>query len=370
MHPLMRRLLGTMVHEHASDLHITVGAPPTLRVFGELIRTEAKELSPADTQELCYSLINEEQREKFEREWELDFSIDVPGLARFRANLFVQRGHIAGAFRTIAASVPTLQELGLPSILAELARRPRGLILVTGPTGSGKSTTLASMIDQLNREQAVHILTVEDPIEYIHPHRRAIVNQREVGTDTRTFGAALKYVLREDPDVVLIGELRDMETIEAALNVSETGHLVLATLHTNSAVQTLGRLTDVFPAHQRSYVRSQLAFVLEGIVSQLLLPTSDGNGRVPSCEVLVPTPAVRNLIREEKTHQIYSQMQINQASTGMQTMNQSLFDLLESQRITLDTAMAVSGEPGELHAMIQARSRTGSRSSATSPARR
>jgi len=357
MDPLLRRLLSTMLREGASDLHITTDAPPVLRVDGELIHTDMSPLTPEQTAQLCLSVVSEEQKERFFAERELDFSIDAKGLSRFRANLYWQRGAVGGAFRVISYQVPGLEELGLPPILTELARRPRGLILVTGPTGSGKSTTLASMIDQINRERPVHILTVEDPIEYLHPNKRALVNQREVGTDTPSFKSALKYVLREDPDIVLIGELRDLETIEAAMNVAETGHLVLATLHTNSAVQTINRITDVFPAHQRSFVRNQLSFVLEGVCSQILLPKAEGQGRVAACEVLVPNTAVRNLIREDKNHQIYSTMQIGQGQTGMQTLNQALFDLHQADLISLEVAMSRSSEPNELRSMISNGSR-------------
>ena len=280
-----------MLREGASDLHITTDSPPVLRVDGALVPTDTPPLTAAQTMELCFSVLDEGQRTRFTDERELDFSLDAPGLSRFRVNFFWQRGSVAGAFRVISYSVPSLAELRLPPILSDLARRPRGLILVTGPTGSGKSTSLASMIDQINSEQPVHILTVEDPIEYLHPNKRALVNQREVGADTPSFQSALKYVLREDPDIVLIGELRDLDTIEAAMNVAETGHLVFATLHTNSAVQTINRITDVFPSHQRSFVRNQLSFVLEGICSQILVPRCDGPGRVAACEVLVPTQA-------------------------------------------------------------------------------
>ncbi len=345
-------LLQTMVEQGASDLHITVDAPPVLRIDGDLIPIKTDALDEADTERLCTSQLNEVQRQRFETEWELDLSIEVPGLSRFRANIYRQSGAVAGAFRVIPYTVPSLDELGLPPILGELVRKPRGLILVTGPTGSGKSTSLASMIDLLNSESPRHILTIEDPIEYIHPHKKALVNQREVGQDTHSFGAALKYVLREDPDVVLIGELRDLETIQAALTVSETGHLVLATLHTNSAVQTVNRIIDVFPPHQRTQVRTQLSFVLEGIICQLLLPRADGPGRAVCTEVLLPTPGVRNLIREDKTHQIYSAMQLGQARTGMQTMNQSLFDLHTRGLITLEIALSRSQDHKELQSMI------------------
>ena len=345
-------LLQTMVEQGASDLHITVGAPPVLRIDGDLIPVQTDVLTKADTARLCTSQLSEVQKLRFEQEWELDLSIEVTGLSRFRANIFRQSGAVAAAFRVIPYTVPSLSELGLPPILAELVRKPRGLILVTGPTGSGKSTTLASMIDLLNSESPRHILTIEDPIEYIHAHKKALVNQREVGQDTHSFNAALKYVLREDPDVVLIGELRDLETIQAALTVSETGHLVLATLHTNSAVQTVNRIIDVFPPYQRTQVRTQLSFVLEGIICQLLLPRADGPGRAVCTEVLLPTPGVRNLVREDKTHQIYSQMQLGQARTGMQTMNQSLFDLHTRGLVTLEVALSRSQDHKELQSMI------------------
>ncbi len=348
----LERLLRTMHERRASDLHITAKSPPILRVDGDLLRIKTDPLTPADTERLCCEMVSDEQRERFDTTRELDLSLSIEGLGRFRVNLFWQKGAVAGAFRAISTSVPSLEELGLPPLLGELARKPRGLILVTGPTGSGKSTTLASMVDQINHEAGLHILTIEDPIEYLHEHRRSVVNQREVGTDTHSFRDALKYVLREDPDVVLIGEMRDLETIEAALTVSETGHLVLATLHTNSAVQTINRIIDVFPPYQRTQVRTQLSFVLEGVVSQMLIPRADGPGRVCGCEVMIPTPGIRNLIREEKTHQLYSQMQIGQAQTGMQTMNQALFDLHAQELITLEMALARAPEPNELKTMI------------------
>jgi twitching motility protein PilT len=345
-------LLKTLLDRGASDLHITVGSPPILRVDGDLIRIKTPSLSPEDTERLCCSGLSEEKRTRFAEDLELDLSIDIANVGRFRVNLYRQRGSVAGAFRTISTSVPSLEELGLPPILEELSRKPRGLVLVTGPTGSGKSTTLASMVDLINRESPLHILTIEDPIEYLHEHRRSVVNQREVGPDTKSFRTALKYVLREDPDVVLIGEMRDLETIEAALTVSETGHLVLATLHTNSAVQTINRVIDVFPPYQRTQVRTQLSFVLEGVVSQMLVPRSDGPGRVVACEVMIPTAGIRNLIREEKTHQLYSQMQIGQAQTGMQTMNQALYDLHSKDLISLEMALSQSSEQKELKTMI------------------
>ena len=345
-------LLRTMIERGASDLHITMNSPPVLRIDGDLVRVKTEELTSDETQRLCTSPLSEEQKRRYELDKELDLSLDIEGIGRFRCNLFRQRGAIAGAFRAITDQVPGLEELGLPPILAELSRKPRGLVLITGPTGSGKSTTLASMVDLLNAEAPLHILTIEDPIEYIHHNRRALVNQREVGADTHSFSAALKYVLREDPDVVLIGEMRDLETIEAALTVSETGHLVFATLHTNSSVQTINRIIDVFPPYQRTQIRTQLSFVLEGVVTQMLLPLAEGPGRTVACEVMIPTPGIRNLIREEKTHQLYSQMQIGQAQTGMQTMNQALFDLHDRGLISLEIAMSRSADHKELKAMI------------------
>ncbi len=285
-------------------------------------------LTPVETKQLCYSILTDAQKHKFEEDNELDLSFGVKGLSRFRANVFMQRGAVAGAFRTIPFKILTFAELGLPPVVAELVKRPRGLILVTGPTGSGKSTTLASMIDKINTDRHEHIMTIEDPIEYLHPHKNCLVNQREVGADTRNFKTALKYILRQDPDVVLVGELRDLETIEAALTIAETGHTCYATLHTNSAVQTINRVLDVFPPYQQPQVRAQLSFVLEGVMSQSLVAKASGPGRVLALEVMIPTPAIRNLIREDKVHQIYSSMQVGQAKYGMQTFNQALAALL------------------------------------------
>jgi twitching motility protein PilT len=279
---------------------------------------------PQETKRLCYSILTEAQKQRFEEEWELDLSFGVKGLSRFRANIFMQRGAVAGAFRTIPFRVRTFEDLGLPPVVKELCKKPRGLVLVTGPTGSGKSTTLGAMIDKINSERQEHIVTVEDPIEYLHPHKKCLVNQREVSADTQSFKRALKYILRQDPDVVLVGEMRDLETIEAALTVAETGHLVFATLHTNSCVQTINRILDVFPPYQQPQVRAQLSFVLEGVLSQILIPKASGSGRALCLEIMIPNPAIRNLIREEKVHQIYSQMQVGQTKFGMQTMNQSL----------------------------------------------
>jgi twitching motility protein PilT len=309
-------------------------------------------LSPPETKQLCYSVLTDAQKHRFEENNELDLSFGVRGLSRFRANVFMQRGAVAGAFRAIPYKVRTFEELGLPRIVLELTKKPRGLILVTGPTGSGKSTTLASMIDRINSERNEHIVTIEDPIEYLHPHKGCLVNQREVGADTQSFTDALKYILRQDPDVVLVGEMRDLETIEAALTVAETGHLCFATLHTNSAVQTINRIVDVFPPYQQGQVRAQLSFVLEGVLCQSLLPRSNGPGRALTLEIMVPNAAIRNLIREDKIHQIYSQMQIGQEKFGMQTMNQSLAGLHQRRLITTDEAVGRSSDPDELRQMI------------------
>jgi twitching motility protein PilT len=346
-------LLKMMIEKNASDLHITTGSPPRLRIDGKLVSVDHPPLAPADTKALCYSVLTDAQKHKYEENNELDLSFGVKGLSRFRANVFMQRGAVAGAFRTIPFEIRGFKELGLPEIVSELVKKPRGLILVTGPTGSGKSTTLAAMIDRINSERYDHIITVEDPIEYLHPHKKCLINQREVNADTSSFKAALKYVLRQDPDVVLIGEMRDLETIEAALTVSETGHLTLATLHTNSAVQTINRVIDVFPPHQQEQIRVQLSFVLEGIFAQNLIPKKSGQGRVLSVELLVPNPAIRNLIREDKIHQIYSMMQTGQAKFGMQTMNQSLYELYSKGLITYEDAIGRSSVPDELIAVIQ-----------------
>ncbi|HTQ04904.1 MAG TPA: type IV pilus twitching motility protein PilT [Polyangiaceae bacterium] len=351
----LHQLLRAMIEKGASDMHITTGAPPLLRIDGAIVPLKLPPLSPVETKQLCYSVLTEEQKIQFEKAKELDLSFGVKNLSRFRANIFLQRGAVSGAFRSIPFKILSFDELGLPQVIADLAAKPRGLILVTGPTGSGKSTTLASILDKINGETRQHIVTVEDPIEYLHPHKRSIVNQREVGSDTQTFKAALKYVLRQDPDVVLVGEMRDLETIEAALTIAETGHLVFATLHTNSAVQSINRIIDVFPPHQQSQVRAQLSFVLEGVISQLLLPRHGTPGRVLALEVLVPNAAIRNLIREDKVHQIYSQMQVGQAKHGMQTLNQCLYSLYTRRLISLEEAMGRSNEVEELRSMIEGR---------------
>ena len=349
----LQELLRLLIDRSGSDLHISAGTPPRIRVHGTLSPMDMPVLTGVDAKNLCYSILTDTQKHRFEEENELDFSFGLKGLSRFRGNLFVQRGTVAGVFRTIPFQIRSFRELGLPPIVEELANKPRGLILVTGPTGSGKSTTLASIIDKINHERPEHIVTIEDPIEYLHNSKVALVNQREVGYDTHGFGKALKYVLRQDPDVVLLGELRDTETIEAALRIAETGHLCFATLHTNSCVQTMNRIIDVFPANQQQQVRAQLSFVLEGVISQLLLPRADGKDRVLAVELMVPNPAIRNLIREDKIHQIYSQMQVGQSKFGMQTMNQSLMNLYARRLITLEEAMGMSQEPDELKQMMK-----------------
>jgi twitching motility protein PilT len=349
----LHQLLRAMIEKGASDMHITTGAPPLLRVDGSVVPLKLEPLTPIETKQLCYSVLTEEQKIQFERNKELDLSFGVKNLSRYRANIFMQRGAVSGAFRAIPFKILSFDELGLPPVVAELTKRPRGLVLVTGPTGSGKSTTLASIIDKINNEERSHIMTIEDPIEYLHPHKRCIVNQREIGADTATFKDALKYVLRQDPDVVLIGEMRDLETIEAALTIAETGHLVFATLHTNSAAQSINRIIDVFPPHQQAQIRAQLSFVLEGVLSQLLIARSGSPGRALAMEVMVPNPAIRNLIREDKVHQIYSQMQVGQGKHGMQTMNQSLFSLYVRRLISLEDALGRSNDQDELRMMIE-----------------
>ncbi len=348
----LQELLRVMTDQQGSDLHITAGSAPRVRVHGKLTPLNLPVLTGVDSKQLCYSILTDAQKHKFEEENELDFSFGIKGLSRFRGNLFVQRGAVAGVFRTIPFKILSFQELGLPPVLNDICKKPRGLVLVTGPTGSGKSTTLASMIDKINTERPEHIITVEDPIEYLHNSKMALVNQREVGYDTFGFKKALKYILRQDPDVVLLGELRDMDTIETALTIAETGHLCFATLHTNSCVQTINRVIDVFPSHQQPQVRAQLSFVLEGVLSQLLIPRADNKGRVISLEIMLPNAAIRNLIREDKVHQIYSQMQVGQSRFSMQTMNQSLMNLYSRRLISLEEAIGRSQEPDELRQML------------------
>lgn len=348
----MHQLLKTLVENNGSDLHITTGSPPQIRIDGKMTPLKMPPLQPAETKQICYSILTDAQKRKFEEESELDLSFGVKGLSRFRGNIFMQRGALAGVFRVIPYKILSFDELGLPPVVRDLSRKPRGLILVTGPTGSGKSTTLASIIDAINAERHDHIITIEDPIEYLHPHKKCVVNQREVGADTQSFKKALKYILRQDPDVVLLGELRDLETIEAALTIAETGHLCFATLHTNSCVQTINRIVDVFPTHQQQQVRTQLSFVLEGVMSQTLIPKAQGRGRALALEVMVPNMAIRALIRDDKIHQIYSQMQMGQDKYGMQTMNQCLFHLYYKKLITMDDALSRSSDTDELKQMI------------------
>jgi twitching motility protein PilT len=345
------QLLQTLVEKGASDLHVTAGSPPLIRLDGKVLPMTHPSLAPAETKQLIYSVLTDAQKQRFEEENELDLSFGLKGISRFRANVYMQRGAVAAAIRVIPFQILSFEQLGLPQIIHELVKKPRGLILVTGPTGSGKSTTLAAMIDKINSERHEHIITIEDPIEYLHPHKKCVVNQREINADTKSFKAALKYILRQDPDVVLIGEMRDLETIEAALTISETGHLTLATLHTNNCAQTINRIIDVFPAHQQPQIRAQLSFVMEGVICQQLLPKVNG-GRVLAMEIMVPSPAIRNLIREDKVHQIYSSMQTGQNRYGMQTMNQSLYELYVKRLITLEEAMGRSGIPEELQSMV------------------
>jgi twitching motility protein PilT len=341
-----------MIERNASDLHISTGSPPRIRVDGKLVPLEGEPLISSETKAMCYSILTDAQKQRFEEESELDLSFGVKGLSRFRANIFIQRGAVSGAFRTIPFAIRSFRELGLPDIIVDMTKKPRGLVLVTGPTGCGKSTSLAAMIDRINEERYEHIITIEDPIEFLHTHKKCLINQREVHADTDSFKSALRRVLRQDPDIVLIGEMRDIETIEAALTVSETGHLTFATLHTNTAVQSINRIVDIFPPHQQEQVRVQLSFVLECIISQNLLPRR-GGGRVLASEVLVPNPAIRNLIREDKVHQIYSMMQTGQSKFGMQTMNQSLFNLYEKGLITYEDTISKSPGPDELLDMIE-----------------
>ena len=346
----LRELLEQMLQMGASDLHITAGSPPVVRVDGKLVRLEYDMLTHEDTRKIAYSMLNEKQKQKFEQNSELDFSFGIESMSRFRANMFMQRGNVAVALRQIPYKIQTFEELGLPQVISEFAKLPRGLVLVTGPTGSGKSTSLAAIIDKINRERPVHILTIEDPIEYLHRHQMGLVNQREVYSDTVSFSTALKYALREDPDVVLIGEMRDLETIESALSISETGHLAFATLHTNSCAETINRIVDVFPGGQQEQIRVSLSFTLQAVVSQVLIPKI-GGGRVMAMEIMVATPAIRAIIRDDKVHQIYSMIQAGQ-KFGMSTMNQSLADLYNSGKITINDAMGNSSNTQELSDMM------------------
>ncbi len=345
-------LLKKLMELSGSDLHITTNSPPQIRVHGHLQPLDMPPLTPAETKALAYSVMTDAQKHRFEEDLELDFSFGMKGLARFRANIFNQRGATGAVFRVIPFEIKSFQQLNLPPVVAKMCERPRGLILVTGPTGSGKSTTLAAMIDKINTDRHDHIITIEDPIEFVHQHKNCLVNQREVHADTKSFTNALRASLREDPDVVLIGEMRDLETIEAALRIAETGHLTFGTLHTNSAASTINRVIDVFPAHQQSQIRAQLSLVLEGIMCQSLLPKVGGQGRAMAMEILIPNAAIRNLIREDKIHQIYSAMQSGQDKFGMQTFNQSLATLVLTKQITQETAIQRSSMADELTEMI------------------
>ncbi len=348
----LHQLLKTMVERGGSDLHITTNSPPQIRIDGKLVPLDIPPLSAPETKQLSYSVLTDAQKHRLEEDLELDLSFGIKGLARFRANVFNQRGAVAAVYRQIPYEILGFKELGLPVVVEEICNKPRGLVLVTGPTGSGKSTTLAAMIDKINRERHEHIITIEDPVEFLHSHKSCVVNQRELHADTHSFANALKSALRQDPDVVLIGEMRDLETIESALRIAETGHLTFGTLHTNSAAQTINRIVDVFPSHQQPQIRAQLSFVLEGILCQSLLPRANGKGRVMAMEILIPNAAIRNLIREDKVHQIYSMMQTGQAKYGMQTFNQSLATLYFRKQITLQIALSRSSNPDELQEMI------------------
>src|SRR5687767_14424005 len=337
-----------MTEMSGTDLHVTTNSPPQIRVDGKLRPLDLPPLTAVETKQLSYSVLTDAQKHRFEESLELDFSFGIKGLARFRSNVFMQRGAVAAVYRTIPYEIRGFKDLGLPPVVATICDKPRGLVLVTGPTGSGKSTTLAAMLDKINNERHEHMITIEDPIEYLHAHKKCVVNQRELHADTMSFASALRAALREDPDVVLIGELRDLETIEAALRIAETGHLTFGTLHTNSAARTVMRILDVFPAHQQPQIRAQLALALEGIVCQALLANAEGGGRVAAVEVLVPTPAIRHLIREDKVHQLYSAMQAGQEGLGTQTFNQSLARLCAEGRITASAALAASPVRDEL----------------------
>jgi twitching motility protein PilT len=347
-------LLRRMTDLGGSDLHLSTNSPPQVRVHGHLSPLEGfTPMTPAETKQLAYSVLTDAQKHRFEENLELDFSFGLKGMSRFRANLFNQKGAVGAVFRAIPYEIKTFEALGLPTVISDLCKKPRGLILVTGPTGSGKSTTLASMVDKINIERHDHILTIEDPIEFLHNHKSCVVNQREVSADTHSFAAALRTALRQDPDVVLVGEMRDLETIEMALRIAETGHLTFATLHTNSAYSTINRIIDVFPAEQQAQVRTQLSLVLEGILCQSLLPKASGDGRVMALEILIPNSAIRNLIREDKIHQIYSMMQTGQDKFGMQTFNQALASLFHKRQITLEVAMQRSSNADELKDLIE-----------------
>jgi twitching motility protein PilT len=352
MPPSLNSLLKQTVEQGGSDLHITINSPPQVRVDGVLRPLNLPPLTPTETKQIAYSILTDNQKHRLEEDLEIDFSFGIRGLARFRANVFHQRGAVAAVFRQIPYKILSFRELGLPPVVEKVCEKPRGLVLVTGPTGSGKSTTLAAMIDKVNRERHEHIVTIEDPVEYLHEHKSCLINQRELGHDTHSFANSLRSVLRQDPDVVLIGEMRDFETVESALRIAETGHLTFATLHTNSAAQTINRIIDIFPAHQQAQIRTQLSFVLEGILCQSLLPRATGSGRCLAMEMLIPTSAIRNLIREDKVHQVYGMMQAGQAKHGMMTFNQSLAILYFRRLITLQTALSRSSYPDELQEII------------------
>jgi twitching motility protein PilT len=349
----LHQLLKAAVKQGASDLHIVAGSPPVLRVEGRIVRVKSSDLSADQTKQICYSILTDAQKSRFEATKELDFSFGIKAMARFRANLFFQRGAVSGVFRRIPLDIPEIDVLGLPAVVTDAVNYPTGLVLVTGPTGSGKSTTIAALIDKINRERRSHIITLEDPIEYVHPHKSCIVNQREVGIDTVSYRSALKHVLRQDPDVCMMGELRDLETIDASLNICETGHLVFATLHTNSAISTINRIVNVFPADQQDRVRNQLALTLNMIVSQRLIPGAKG-GMSLALEILIMNPSIRNLIRENKLHQVYGMMQIGQDKTGMTTLNQSLVHLVLKRKVDVRTAFMHSSDPEELDKMLKA----------------
>lgn len=348
----LQQLLKTVVKQNASDLHLSAGSAPALRIDSRIVRVKSKDLTPDDCRNLCYSVLTDEQKARFEQERELDFSFGIKGMARFRVNLFFQRGSVSGVFRRVPIEPPDLATLGVPGVINDIANFPNGLVLVTGPTGSGKTTTLAGILDKINRERRGHIITIEDPIEYIFPHRQCVVNQREVKVDTNSYRDALKYLLRQDPDVCLVGEMRDQETIEVALQVAETGHLVFATLHTNSAIQTLNRIVGVFPSDQQDRIRNQLSLTLNAVISQRLLPGIDG-GVVVACEVLILNSSIRNLIRENKLHQVYGMMQVGQNKTGMMTLNQSLMNLVLKRKIDIKEAFEESPDVEELDSMLK-----------------
>lgn len=350
--PSVADLLKTTVDQGASDLHIAAGTPPQIRLRGSLVPLNFPVLSPSDTQGLCYSVITDMQKKKFEETHELDFSFSQKGVSRFRGNLYFDRGAVAGAFRVIPHEIPSIDTLGLPPMIKEIIKAPRGLVLVTGPTGSGKTTTLAAMIDSINQDRHEHIITIEDPIEYVFPHKGCLVNQREIGQDSSSFSEALRHILREDPDIVLVGEIRDMETMEAALTIAETGHLTFGTLHTNSAVQTISRVIDIFPPNQQAEVRSSLSLSLIAVLSQTLIPRIDTAGRVLAAELMIPNAAIRNLIRENKIHQIYSQLQLGQEKFGMQTLNQALASLTNKKIISEEDAYNRSSDIEELKQTI------------------